>query len=272
MTTTSPDYNFAAFCRRMIGRDCLAVMDAASAEAALAQRTHRERTGRGTFRTGSRGRQYCDDLQQLISMLMNGSVPPDVSPEFLWAAKPLVDDLLLRWEIGDLRAVFTWVKPPTVAPGWLEGVDPLTVVASREQVLARDTGDLAQVLRGLTASREQALRWRERVEFRVQGWDGRTEALFENPDIRRFVYELDEIFPYWLFFLSKNSDSLKFLTLCFLPPYLTAEGRAHEFPQRLGQLLSSRWFPAMNQLCAWVGMSEREIEAMTNRVVVYLRA
>jgi hypothetical protein len=32
-----------------------------------------------------------------------------------------------------------------------------------------------------------------------------------------------------------------------------------------------RWLPAMNQTCAWVGMSDTEIDAMTDRVVDYLR-
>ena len=35
------------------------------------------------FRKGSKGRQYCENLQKLISLLVNGSVPSGSTPEFL---------------------------------------------------------------------------------------------------------------------------------------------------------------------------------------------
>lgn len=98
----SPEYNFHDFCRCMFGKDPSQVMDAASAEITYARRNHREKTKDRDFRKGSRGRAYCDDLQQLIRLFFNLSVPGNVTPEFVDAVRPLALDLLRRWRIPSL--------------------------------------------------------------------------------------------------------------------------------------------------------------------------
>jgi len=86
------------------------------------------------------------------------------------------------------------------------------------------------------------------------------------------VHKLDEQFPFWLFFLSKHDLGLQCLLLCFLPPYLTKEERAEIFPERIERLLTKRWFPAMNHICEYVGLSEQEIERLSDRVLAYIRS
>jgi hypothetical protein len=86
----------------MFGKDPLEVTEAASAEITYARQIHRQKTKDRDFRKGSRGRAYCDDLQQFISLFM-GSVPDSVSPEFVAAVKPLALHLLQRWEVVGLR-------------------------------------------------------------------------------------------------------------------------------------------------------------------------
>jgi hypothetical protein len=90
----------------MIGKNSLEVMEAASAEVAYARRLHREKTHESQFRLGSRGRRYCDQLQVLVGMLLNGSYPTDPDPVFIEAVRPLVSDLLRHWQIGDLDKHF----------------------------------------------------------------------------------------------------------------------------------------------------------------------
>lgn len=103
----SPEYSLEIFCYRMLGRDPLCIMESASAEISYARLLHQESTKDLDFRKGSLGREYCDGLQQLISLLMNGSVQSNATPEFLAAVKPLVQQLLEKWEIGELRKVFS---------------------------------------------------------------------------------------------------------------------------------------------------------------------
>ena len=80
---------------------------------------------------------------------------------------------------------------------------------------------------------------------------------------------LDSEFAFWLFFLSKSGLGLQCLMLSFMPPYLTDEAKKVVFPERLEQLLSRRWFPAMNQICKSVGFSEQQIERLSDHVAEY---
>jgi hypothetical protein len=91
----------------MLGHNPLSVMIAASAEITYARRLHRASSKESHFRKGSRGREYCEALQPFIFLPMNGTVPSAATPEFLAAVKPLIQQLLQTWEIGELRRVFS---------------------------------------------------------------------------------------------------------------------------------------------------------------------
>lgn len=150
--------------------------------------------------------------------------------------------------------------------------DLLYVVVSKQDVLSGNTQSTLDALKALTRSPEDALMWRERVDIAFDGYNDTQWELFEIPEIRNFVYELDEAFPFWLFFLSKARFGLQCIMLCFLPPFLKTEAKAEIFPERIGRLLEDRWLPAMNHVCEFVGMNEKEIEQMTDRVIEYIRA
>lgn len=130
----------------MHGKDPLAVMEAASAEISYARRLHRETTKEFKFRKGSRGKEYCENLQKIISMLMNGSVPAGSTPEFLITIKPLIQGLLQRWEIGNLCQVFANLKKQERL-SFPDTVDPLVIVISRSEVDALDTSVALEMLK-----------------------------------------------------------------------------------------------------------------------------
>ncbi len=278
----SPDYRFDQFCLQMIGKDLMAVIEAAGAERAQAIGIHRHTTKESDFREGSRVREYRENLLRLVRMLVNGSIPIDATPSFLFAAKPLLADLLQKWQIGNLRRFLPLIHDllpsgaEKAATGTLnvwdlpDDVDPLGIIVSAEEVGTLDTRPALSILRQLTASPATARRFFERVDIAFHGFDEVPEELFEMPKVRDFVHKLDERFPFWLFFLSKHYLGLQCLLLCFLPPYLTEEARAEEFPGRIERLLSSRWFPAMNQICEYVGFSKQKIDELSDRVMSYI--
>lgn len=146
------------------------------------------------------------------------------------------------------------------------------VVISKQEVLSCNTNKASSTLRAFLASPDTALHWREKVDFAIDGYNDVQWELFELPEVRDFVVKLDSEFPFWLFFLSKYTTGLQCIAYCYLPPFLKKEARAQMFPERLDALLSDRWFPAMNHVCEWVGMSEEEIEKMSERAVKYLLA
>jgi len=151
----------------------------------------------------------------------------------------------------------------------LESLSPVIIV-SREEVQRQDTSSVLKALRAFLKSPTTAKSYLERLEIAFDGYNNHAEELFEIQEVREFVYLLDEEFPFWLFFLDKSGLGLQCISLCFMPPYLSDEARAKIFPERLDDLLTRRWFPAMNQICDWVGMSEKEIEDLSERSVEYL--
>jgi len=253
----------------MRGKDPSAVMEGASAEISYARRLHREATKDSDFRKGSRGRKYCENLQKLISLVMNGSVPAGSTPEFLTAVKPLIQQLLQKWEIGNLRQVFSNLQA-SESLSLPKSVDPLVLVISRAEVDAMDTSAALRVLKRLTESPDTAREFMERVDISFHGYDHTQQELFEIPEVRNFVYQLDEQFPFWLYFLSKRHLGLQRLLLCFLPPFLTDDGRRKIFPERINDLLTKRWFPALNHICVYVGFPENQIEGLTERALAYI--
>lgn len=269
ISLVSPEYDFETFCNHMRGKDPLSVMEAASAEISYARRLHREATKESDFRKGSKGRRYCENLQKMISMLMNGSVPTGSTSEFLVPVKPLIMQLLQRWEIGNLRQIFLNLKIQERL-SLPETIDPFVILISKTEVQAMDTSPALGTLKGLIESPDMARAFVERVDIAFLGYDHTREELFEIPEVRNFVYKLDEQFPFWLYFLSKRHLGLQCLIWCFLPPFLTDDARSRIFPERINDLFTKRWFPAMNHICEYVGFSESQIEQLTERAVAYI--
>jgi hypothetical protein len=150
-----------------------------------------------------------------------------------------------------------------------KGLGPVAFVISREEVEAQNMSSVLPALKSLVQSPDRALEYFENVDIAFHGYNDDARELFEIPEVREYVHKLDGEFPFWLFFLTKYGLGLQCLMLCFMPPYLTEEARRHIFPERLGELLLKRWFPAMNYMCEAVGFSEEEIESLSSAVVKY---
>jgi hypothetical protein len=267
----SPEYSFENFCRSMVGKDPMEVLDTASAEITYAHRNHKERTREWNFRKGSRGRAYCDDLQRLISLFM-GTVPEPSPSKFLAALMPLAIDVLKRCEIVGLRQVVSmWRERERLEKTPTPVIDFLAVVISRQEVESGDIRGPLGVLSRLIESPPTAKRFAERVDIVFDGYNDTPQELFEMASVRDFVRQLDQQFPYWLFFLSKRCLGLQCLFLCLLPEPVIRDESEELYRQRLGELLLHRWFPAMNHICAFAGYSEQERNALTDRVEAYVK-
>jgi hypothetical protein len=148
--------------------------------------------------------------------------------------------------------------------------DPVFFIISRRDIERADLRETLVGLKHLTSSVEVAKAYCERVDIAFHGYDDDPRELWEIPEVREFVYKLDTHFPYWLFFLDKKLLGLRCLAWCFLPPFLKEEAQREIYPKRLAELLERRWFPALNAIAGWVGMSDDEIVAITDRSVEYL--
>lgn len=148
--------------------------------------------------------------------------------------------------------------------------DPLVIVVSRAEVESHDTSVAMSVLNQLCTSPQVARGHLERVDIAFHGYDHQADELFEIPAVRQYVQELDNQFPYWLYFLSKRHLGLQCLLHCFLPPFLKEEARNRIFPERINQLLTQRWYPAMAQMCQLTGLSDEQVEQLVDRALKYI--
>jgi hypothetical protein len=146
--------------------------------------------------------------------------------------------------------------------------DFLTVVISRQQIEDGDISEPLGVLRQLL-NRGTAIKFCEKVEIGVSGFDDDTRELYEIEEVRKFVYKLDSEFPYWLYFLTKRGTGLAFILSCFCPPFLTPEAQTRIWNEEIADYLSKRGFPASNHFCQAIGCSEEEIRRLSARSTEY---
>ena len=142
------------------------------------------------------------------------------------------------------------------------------MVVSRRDVDSADIQSTLGVLRRLTESPETARWFFERVDISFHGYDQIPQELFEIDEIRQFVYKLDEQFPYWLF--SCQNATLGFQCLLYFCCHHFTEGARQVSPERINEVLTRRWFPAMNQICQYVGFSSHQIDQLTDRTMTYI--
>ncbi len=97
--------------------------------------------------------------------------------------------------------------------------EPLIIIVSKDEVLSEDIEPALGTLKRLTESPEAARSYREKVDIAFHRYDNYPEELFEIPEVRNYVYKLDEQFPFWLYFFSKNNLALK--RYCYVSYRLT---------------------------------------------------
>jgi hypothetical protein len=156
-------------------------------------------------------------------------------------------------------------------PAMLEPLigEPFVIVISRDEVEGRVPPTSPQALMTCLSPPERARQLCGNLDIAFHGYDNDRRELFEIPEVRDFVSELDSQFPFWLYFLTRGGSGLQCIMLCLMPPYLTEAAQQTVHLRRLTDLLSTRWFPAMNHICEVVGFSEEKIESLSEGVVDY---
>lgn len=146
----------------------------------------------------------------------------------------------------------------------------LTLMISREEIERRNMSSALAPLTILLQSSASVRKACEQVEIEFEGYEEDSREVFEIEDVRAFVRRLDEKFPFWLYFLDKRTTGLQAITMCFMPTNLPARDRREAYPTQLNRLLSKRWFPALNHVCAYAGFDEAGVDAITSRAMQYL--
>ena len=112
--------------------------------------------------------------------------------------------------------------------------------------------------------------------FCLAGWETDEREVYLIPQIRRFYQELHKQWPWSLFFLNLDHDSLRFMVFCCMDNLTTikVDGRAEcgvEFDPVAVATFLGEAFPPMNLLCDRAGLSESEIFERTRRIFEYFQ-
>jgi hypothetical protein len=154
----------------------------------------------------------------------------------------------------------------------LGDISPLVIVISRDEVERNDISSPLVPLKWLISNPGITRKFRTQVDISFDGYNQVREELFEIPEVRNYVYALDEQFPFWLYFLSRELLGLQCLAYFFLPPYLTEEARKKIHPERLADLVEKRWGPALLHVCSTAGNTEAEADELFRSALEYFTA
>ena len=151
----------------------------------------------------------------------------------------------------------------------LDHIGSLTIVVTREAVDCRDITGPLTTLRRLMSSVEIIRQFRERVDISFDGYNSTTDELWQIPAVHDYVLALDEQFPFWLYFLSRQSYGLQCIGLCMLPVFQTEPAPSRVHTEMLTDILNKRWEPALIRLCNSAGLADSVADELTRSAHEY---
>lgn len=144
-----------------------------------------------------------------------------------------------------------------------------------EEIESGDTSRVRNFFDRLSSSKELAHNCMNKVEFSFSGYDFDSRELFEIEGVRRYISQLSDALPEFLFFIKTENPGhtlrLFVASLCsgsIIGPRATQKGTKHKvvFDTKLiTKFLNGKW-PGLNTLTHWLNMSEDENKAITYSV------
>jgi hypothetical protein len=144
--------------------------------------------------------------------------------------------------------------------------EPIFLVVSREQIMEMDLQEPLQVLRQLAGNSEKAITACGRVSVVIDGYNADPRELFEIPEVRRYIQELDALWPYWFFFLCQADDSIKVIESCLCDSIEVVPGVTSIDTEQLNDCLT-RHFSALNSYCEAINLPESKIQEISEGII-----
>jgi hypothetical protein len=148
-------------------------------------------------------------------------------------------------------------------PGARVGV--LQLYATRAEVEERNIDSTAITLGKLLVP-EVARRVRGRLFFGIRGYEDDVKDLWEFPEVRTWMQDLNAQFPYWFYFMDLGPHSTLAFVAFSLCQYEKVPGGKRLPPEELRRFLVSG-LATMNLLCKQIGESP-EIAGQRSKQVV----
>lgn len=147
--------------------------------------------------------------------------------------------------------------------------DFLLVVISGQQIKSKDFQPIISTLNRLFDDNETVKYFFERVDIGVSDYDDDPRELWDIPEVKTYLKQLDKLFPYWFYFLSTSGVGLKMITNCCVDTIKVSATQVLAEPASMEKFINSH-FISMNEICTKVGITEKENIERSDRVLNYL--
>ena len=131
--------------------------------------------------------------------------------------------------------------------------------------MSRTAAALSRVL----TDRSAVQRYQGRVDLSFHGYSDDPRELYEIPEVRRFCEKLDEVFPYWFYFLSTERVILKIVACCLCTVTTPILGVV-KFGSDLVEFITLH-FQALNWIFDNYSLDEKDNVEISNKVSEYFR-
>lgn len=145
-------------------------------------------------------------------------------------------------------------------------LEPIFLVISRDEINEMDMGEPLRVLRQLAGNPEKAIAACGRISLVIDGYNADPRELFEIEEVRRYIQQLDALWPYWFFFLSQADDSIKVIESCLCDSIEVVPGVTSIDTEQLNGCLT-RHFSALNSYCEALNLPESKIQEISEGII-----
>ncbi|MBL0139237.1 MAG: chlororespiratory reduction 6 domain-containing protein [Bacteroidetes bacterium] len=144
----------------------------------------------------------------------------------------------------------------------------LIIEISKQEIESNDFQPVFRTLNRLLEDKETILYFFERVEISVGGYENDPRELWEIPEVKKFIEELDTQFPYWFYFLTKYGAGLKMIAFCCSNLIKLTATKVWLDPDSLDKFFIKH-FGAVNMLAYKINMTERENAELSKKITDY---
>ena len=125
-------------------------------------------------------------------------------------------------------------------------------------------------LNPLLEDRDFAWRFRRQMILTIDGYDADPRELVDIPEVREFLREIDQQWPFWVHFFNHVDDTIVLYVSCVCGSNYPGGGAAEIDPAKLGAVLE-RGFLAINGIFETHGFPESENEEISRGMLEVLR-
>ena len=145
------------------------------------------------------------------------------------------------------------------------GVDSLQVVVDRMDVESGNVEPILTVLRRLLVNPETVRAFMDRVHLAFAGYDEDPRELHQIQNVRTYMSQLDEHFPFWFYFINLHDDMLLVIQLS-LCRYTLDEQKGYVIETADLRNFLEKHYMALNWLIEKCGLGEELIERRSRRI------